>query len=71
MKVTVTPKVLAPAYPKVMQHVDSPRTIVIFTEAGKGLCIYPEDHPDFGTISSGWVSHGWELCCVTLDSTET
>lgn len=69
MKVTVTPKVLAPAYPKVMQHIDPPYTIVIFTEAGKGLCIYPEDHADYGKLAAGWVRLGWKPCCVTLDST--
>lgn len=69
MKVNITPKPLAPAYPKVMRHVDSPYTIVIFTEAGRGLCIYPSDHPDYGKLSSGWVTHGWKTCCVTLDST--
>lgn len=69
MKVTATPKVLPPAYPKVMRHESLPYTVVIFTEAGIGLCIYPPDHPDFGKLNSGWVSHGWVPCCVTLDST--
>ena len=69
MKVTVTPEALAPAYPKVMRHVHPPYTIVIFTAEGEGLCIYPEDQADFNTLSSGWVSHGWKPCRVTLDST--
>jgi hypothetical protein len=68
-KVTVQVKEPAPLYPRVMQHRDTPNTVVIFTEANRGLCISPADHPDFGTLSSGWVSWGWKPCCVTLDST--
>ena len=69
LKVSVKAKEPVRLYPRVMQHVDAPKTIVLFLEPGRGVCIYPESHPDFGKTSNHWVSSGWAACCVTLDST--
>ena len=69
MKVELTVKEPTPMFPCVMQHRDNKDLIVLFTEAGGGVCLSPKSNPTYGEFTRGWTANNWKPCCVTLDST--
>lgn len=70
IKVTQTSAPKERTYPIVVRCVNHPDLIVLMCEAGKGVCLAPEDHPNYGVFSADWIKEPeeWRPTCVTIDS---